>query len=123
MKPVIRDRTEEHDSGPNKPRPIIQTAEGFKVDIGNPAIIEAAERALNPYFGPPATETRLLEVHAAAKAVLAAVTLLIRAQVLEEAAQTADLYTKKEMPWTSHDTAHIIAGRIRTLKEQHKEKP
>lgn len=28
----ITDKTEEHDFGPNKPRPIIQTTEGFKVE-------------------------------------------------------------------------------------------
>ena len=79
-------------------------------------ILEAADKSLQTILEMVSlglTDTRRL-----AKVLLAAVTPLIRAAALEEAAQTADLYTKKEMPWTSHDTAHIIAGRIRTLKEQ-----
>jgi hypothetical protein len=76
------------------------------------AIIEAAARALYPYSGPPATETRLLEVHAAATAVLAAVTPLIRAQVLEEAAQVA------EDGYYSIPSREEFVAAIRALKEQ-----
>ena len=76
------------------------------------AIIEAAARALYPYSGPPATETRLLEVHAAAKAVLAAVTPLIRAAALEEAAKVA------EDGYYSIPSREEFVAAIRALKEQ-----
>ena len=80
--------------------------------MSDKAIIEAAARALYPYSGPPATETRLLEVHATAKAVLAAVTPLIEANALEAAAKVVE--TKQ----FSHHRAvtPYIAAAIRALK-------
>lgn len=77
-------------------------------------IIDAAARALYPYSGPPATETRLLEVHAAAHAVLTAVTPLIRAAALEEAAQTVETMLGRRDAYARDN----IATSIRALKER-----
>lgn len=45
-----QDKTEEHDFGPNAPRPIVQTAEGFKIDTSKapapPASEEMVERCV-----------------------------------------------------------------------------
>jgi hypothetical protein len=109
--------------------------------MSDPAILEAAERALNPYFGPPATETRLLEVHVAAEAVLAAVTPLIeeaalkrwhhdlayvRTATLEEAAVVVedvdrDVAAQNSPVWgVGYFAQHIrgTAAAIRALKVQ-----
>jgi hypothetical protein len=69
--------------------------------VTDPTIIEAAARALDTCIEGYQVE-----------AVLAAVTPLIRAQVLEEAAQVAE-----EM-WGGHPTQDAIAAAIRALKEQ-----
>jgi len=114
-----------------------------QVDVGDfinaPAppqtVIEAAARALYPYSGPPATEARLLEVHAAATAVLTAVTPLIeeaalkrwhhdlayvRAAALEEAAKVAEnhIFYSTNFGPPLKQLEEQIAAAIRALKEQ-----
>jgi len=95
----------------------------------DPAIIEAAARALRDNLG-----TRVFEAEHAAKIVLAAVTPLIRAAALEEAAKVADAEAQE---YAAHSQlkaegkqeealiyarytimAKTIAAAIRALKEQ-----
>jgi hypothetical protein len=80
-------------------------------------ISEAAARALYPYLGPPATETRLLEGRAAAKVVLATLTPLIRDQVLEEAAKRM-LELAREERNLDGATLSRAAEYLRAFKEQ-----
>jgi len=80
--------------------------------IRDPAILEAAARALEPW--------NPCYYQVMAKAALAAVTPLIRAQVLEEAAKVAKGYYLFRTEDTE-DVAAIcdaIAAAIRALKEQ-----
>jgi hypothetical protein len=114
---AVRDRTEDHDSGPNRPRPIIQTAEGFKVDTSKPTIIEAAARAIYDFDHHPmqwsnAKEEKRRDYRDLAAIVLATVTPLIRAAALEEAVQRIEADDEDYL------MRMYVAAAIRTLKEQ-----
>jgi hypothetical protein len=72
-------------------------------------IIEAAARAMAGYVWPGEDELH----HDLAARVLAAVTPLIRAAALEEAALVAE-----KQPYYPADICNLIAAVIRALKEQ-----